>query len=200
MDAPRLVSTAETPSARTAVPTPANAPSLGGGRSSTPAESRPHERSLAVRLSGIVVGMLALAAIGVWSNAAGAGVPVPIPPRPSADAHGAWAQSAPGSATAPARAAPPSNAPPAPEPPAPAGGGGVTNDGKVVLNLATAEELRKLPRVGQKRADAIVELRKRLGKFRKPTDLLRVRGIGPKTLRLMLPKLVVDPEPAHPAG
>src|SRR5204863_9077083 len=77
-------------------------------------------------------------------------------------------------------------------PAAPPGPSGVTADGKVILNLATAEELTKLPRVGAKRAQAIVELRHRLGRFRQPTDLLRVRGIGRKPLNPMLPLLVVD--------
>jgi competence protein ComEA len=70
---------------------------------------------------------------------------------------------------------------------------GVTSDGRVILNLASADELRKLPGVGQKRAEAIVALRQKLGKFKRPTDLLRIRGIGTKRLKQMLPKLVVDP-------
>jgi competence protein ComEA len=68
----------------------------------------------------------------------------------------------------------------------------MTTDGKVILNIASADELTKLPRVGPKRAQAILELRRKLGRFRQPTDLLRVRGIGRKTLKLMLPLLVVD--------
>jgi DNA uptake protein ComE-like DNA-binding protein len=36
-----------------------------------------------------------------------------------------------------------------------------------------------LPSVGPKRALAILELRRRLGHFRRPSDLLRVKGIGP---------------------
>jgi competence protein ComEA len=143
--------------------------------------------------------MLGLAAIGAWSTLAGAGVPVVVPPtRPSADVHGVWL--APPHAPAVAASSSPSSTAPPPATTlaeASAPGRGVTADGKVVLNEATADDLVKLPRVGPKRAAAIVELRKRLGKFRKPTDLLRVRGIGRKTLTLMLPKLVVD-APAEP--
>ncbi len=60
---------------------------------------------------------------------------------------------------------------------------GLTADGKVILNLATITDLRKLPGIGQKRAQAILDLRQKLGgRFRKVTDLLRVKGIGGKRL------------------
>jgi competence protein ComEA len=90
------------------------------------------------------------------------------------------------------------SAPPprAPEPKAEAASGGistgVTADGKVILNLASATELTKLPGVGMKRAEAIVALRTKLKRFRQPTDLLRVKGIGPRGLKRMLPHLVLD--------
>jgi competence protein ComEA len=63
----------------------------------------------------------------------------------------------------------------------------------VVLNLATATELLRLPGVGAKRAESIVQLRLRLGRFKRPSDLLRIKGIGPRTLERMLPRLVLDP-------
>jgi len=65
-------------------------------------------------------------------------------------------------------------------------------DAPVVLNRADAAELRRLPGVGAKRAEAILALRERLGRFRRPSDLLRVKGIGPRTLERMLPHLVLD--------
>jgi competence protein ComEA len=46
--------------------------------------------------------------------------------------------------------------------------------------------------VGTKRAAAILALRQRLGRFRRTSDLLRVKGIGPRTLQRMLPHLVLD--------
>jgi competence ComEA-like helix-hairpin-helix protein len=84
-------------------------------------------------------------------------------------------------------------APPAAEP-APGGGApvGITPDGKVILNQASADELTKLPGVGPKRAQAIVALRAKLKRFKHPTDLLRVKGIGPRSLQRMLPHLVLD--------
>lgn len=57
-----------------------------------------------------------------------------------------------------------------------------TPDDPVVLNTATVDDLRRLPGIGEKRALAILELRAKLGHFRQIEDLLRVRGIGRKTL------------------
>jgi competence protein ComEA len=73
---------------------------------------------------------------------------------------------------------------------------GVTEDGKVILNVAGPEVLTRLPGVGERRAEAIVQLRQRLKRFRQPSDLLRVRGIGVKSLKRMLPHLVLDPPAA----
>jgi competence protein ComEA len=72
---------------------------------------------------------------------------------------------------------------------------GLTPEGKVVLNLATVATLRKLPRIGQKRADSILALRDKLKRFHRAQELLRVRGIGAKTLRKMLPLILIDPPP-----
>ncbi|MSP24392.1 MAG: helix-hairpin-helix domain-containing protein [Myxococcales bacterium] len=66
-------------------------------------------------------------------------------------------------------------------------------DGRIVLNLANATDLMKLPGIGQKRADAIVALRERQGRFRSLRDLLRVRGLGNKTLTRLAPLVVNDP-------
>lgn len=75
---------------------------------------------------------------------------------------------------------------------------GITKDGKVILNVAGPEALTRLPGVGERRAQAIVKLRERLKRFRRATDLLRVRGIGVRSLKRMLPHLVLDPPaPEH---
>ncbi len=60
-------------------------------------------------------------------------------------------------------------------------------DDPVYLNEATAEDLRRLPNIGEKRALAILELRTTLGKFRHIDDLLRVKGIGRATLKKLRP-------------
>jgi len=197
----------------------------GGGQSMAPAAPRgapaePSTRSRLVaalrgsvwtpviaRASAIFAGMLALGGIGAASTLAGTGVPVhAVPPvasssalwiAPDRDAH----PPAPGAPTGAPSGASTTGTGASPGAGKAAGtaadeSAGVTADGKVVLNSATAEQLMKLPRVGPKRAQAILALRQKLGRFRQVTDLLRVRGIGRKTLRLMLPELVLDgPEP-----
>ena len=73
----------------------------------------------------------------------------------------------------------------------------MTEDGKVILNLASVGDLRHLPGVGQKRADAILALRARLGRFKQVNDLLRVKGIGVRGLKKIMPHVVLDaPKPA----
>jgi competence protein ComEA len=69
----------------------------------------------------------------------------------------------------------------------------VTADGKVILNLATEDDLRKLPGIGPKKAQAIIALRTKLKKFSRPEDLLRVKGIGRKKLAKLRPRLLIDP-------
>jgi len=71
---------------------------------------------------------------------------------------------------------------------------GVTDDGRVILNLAGARDLVRLPGVGAKRAEAILKMRRRLGgRFRSLRQLMRVRGIGPRSLKKLKPHLVLDP-------
>jgi competence protein ComEA len=69
---------------------------------------------------------------------------------------------------------------------------GVLSDGRVVLNAADEQALRTLPGIGPKRAQAILALRQRLVRFRAVEDLLRVKGIGAKTLAKIKPKVVLN--------
>ena len=69
---------------------------------------------------------------------------------------------------------------------------GILPDGRVVLNDASTEEFTTLPGIGPARANAIVELRTRLKKFKKVEDLLRIKGIGWKSLAKLKDRVVVD--------
>ena len=143
------------------------------------------------RTAGVLAGMLTLSAIGAASLTMGTGVPVAVA-APSAVPSAS-------SAAQPNAVQPPATVSPSAPTTSVAGSwAGLTADGKVILNMAAAEDLQKLPRVGAKRAAAILELRTKLGRFRSTTDLLRVRGIGRKTLQLLLPRIVVDaPKEGH---
>lgn len=55
-----------------------------------------------------------------------------------------------------------------------------TKEGKVNINTATVEELKILKGVGEKKAEAIIEYRKKNGSFKTKEDLMKVRGIGKK--------------------
>jgi competence protein ComEA len=84
-------------------------------------------------------------------------------------------------------------------PTAPAAPSRASPDDPVFLNTASDIELRRLPGVGAKRADAILGLRARLGRFRALEDLLKVKGIGRATLKRLRPLVRLDP-PASDGG
>ena len=58
---------------------------------------------------------------------------------------------------------------------------------QIDLNKATVEDLQLLPRIGPSLAKRIVEGRAARGSFSQVDDLLRIRGIGPKTLERLKP-------------
>ncbi len=64
-------------------------------------------------------------------------------------------------------------------------------DGKIHLNSANAAQLMELPGIGEKKAQAILEYRDDNGPFRQVTDIVKVKGIGPKMLEKMLPDLAL---------
>ena len=157
----------------------------------------------ALRLFGMALLLAVLAGIGVVATTyAKPGLKLPEGSRSLAAALGtSWLKPSPVAEAASPPSSPPSHAaeaPPAasaaaPAEPAPSGGPpGVMPDGRVILNAASVDELTKLPGVGMKRAQAIVALRTKLKRFKHPTDLLRVKGIGPRGLQRMLPHLVLD--------
>ena len=173
---------------------------------------------VALKLVGLTLAMFALSGVGVASMLGGAnGIPVPLAGMLGADIHTGWLAHSPvenprssSSASALAAQATPNlpvtaasngsaaNALPTDAPPLAHEGtranasAGMTEDGKVILNLASVEDLRHLPGVGPKRAESILALRARLGRFKQVNDLLRVKGIGVRGLKKIMPHVVLD--------
>jgi competence protein ComEA len=152
--------------------------------------------SLVARALGIALGLVVLALIGgsaLAGSGAGKTVAPVAPPLP------AVAISAPTSAdagevpltrpellpvAAPGRAVEaPAGAPSTPNVTR------ATPDDPVDLNTARLEDLRRLPGIGQKRAEAILALRARLpgGHFKQIEDLLKVKGVGRAMLKRLHP-------------
>ncbi|HEX8410303.1 MAG TPA: helix-hairpin-helix domain-containing protein, partial [Thermoanaerobaculia bacterium] len=71
-------------------------------------------------------------------------------------------------------------------------GGSAAAAGVVNINTASASELALLPRVGEKGAQRIIDYRQEHGPFKKPADLMQVKGVGAKTFELMQPYLAVS--------
>jgi competence protein ComEA len=67
------------------------------------------------------------------------------------------------------------------------------------INQATAVELQRLPGIGPKISQRIVDERSK-GTFKSVDDLRRVQGIGPKTLERLRPYIRATPEPQRVAA
>jgi competence protein ComEA len=71
--------------------------------------------------------------------------------------------------------------------------------GPIDVGRATAEELQRLPGIGPKMAQRIVDERQK-GRFKTVDDLRRVSGIGAKTLEKLRPYVTVGKEPKRVAA
>jgi competence ComEA-like helix-hairpin-helix protein len=60
-------------------------------------------------------------------------------------------------------------------------------DAAIDLNTATAEDLDRLPGIGPVKAAAILEARRRLGRFAAVDQLRQAKGIGPVTMEKVRP-------------
>ena len=69
----------------------------------------------------------------------------------------------------------------------------------VNINTATAEELQTLPGIGPAVSKRILDYRQKNGSFKKPEDLMNVRGIGEKSF-LKLKPLVITSAAGKPGG
>jgi competence protein ComEA len=67
-----------------------------------------------------------------------------------------------------------------------------TPEHPVFINDATLEDLERLPGIGPKKAAGILQLRARLGRFRRVEDLMRVKGIGAKAIIKLRPVVRLD--------
>ena len=67
-----------------------------------------------------------------------------------------------------------------------------TKEGKVNINTATVEELKTLKGVGEKKAEAIIEYRKKNGSFQTKEDLMKGRGIGKKLFESFEERIVTQ--------
>ncbi|MCU0607708.1 MAG: helix-hairpin-helix domain-containing protein [Candidatus Edwardsbacteria bacterium] len=65
--------------------------------------------------------------------------------------------------------------------------------GTVDINAADEQTLQRLPGIGPAMARRIAEHRRTVGRFRSPRELGRVKGIGPKKLKLLLEHVTVGP-------
>lgn len=161
--------------------------------------------AIVMRIAFFAGGLIVLAWIGRAATAAtppglattnDGGAMLPVLPAPAPATATATAAAA---ATAPASSAPPPAPPSQARPPPPGSHPRATADDPVYVNVAPIEELRRLPGVGPKRAEAIVALRQRVGRFQRIEDLLRVKGVGRTTLRKWRPLLRLDSPPATTA-
>ena len=77
-----------------------------------------------------------------------------------------------------------------------------TPDDPVDLNTAHVSDLRRLPGVGEKRAEAILALRARLpgGRFRQLEDLLKVKGVGRAMLKRIHPLVRLGARSRRPSA
>lgn len=62
---------------------------------------------------------------------------------------------------------------------------------KININSDSVSELAKLPKVGPALAKRILEYRKQNGNFKKPSEIKKVKGIGPKIYQQIQPYISV---------
>jgi competence protein ComEA len=70
----------------------------------------------------------------------------------------------------------------------------------VDLNNASSAELERLPGVGPRMAERIIEYRDRTGGFKKIEELMNVQGIGEKIFLNLKPLITITPPRTTPRG
>jgi competence protein ComEA len=163
------------------------------------------KESLAARSLAVVAGLVVLAVIGRSALAGSNNGPSNASPATSSSAEPAPSAVAAARSVDAGAAAPSASIPTVPIeelPASPARGAPgaetkarATPEEPVDLNTATLDDLRRLPGVGAKRAEAVLALRGHLpgGRFHQIEDLLRVKGIGRAMLKRLYPLVRVTP-------
>lgn len=64
--------------------------------------------------------------------------------------------------------------------------------GKININTANEKQLCELKRVSNKYAARIIQYRKEVGPFQAPDEIMKVRGIGPKTFEANKAVIIVQ--------
>jgi competence protein ComEA len=67
-------------------------------------------------------------------------------------------------------------------------------EGQLNINTATAKELKLLPGIGEKTAANVIEYRTQNGNYTESTSLLKVKGIGKKTLEKITAFIIFEGE------
>jgi competence protein comEA helix-hairpin-helix repeat region len=65
----------------------------------------------------------------------------------------------------------------------------VASSAKVNINKADAETLQKLSGIGEKKAQAIIDYRNKVGKIKSAAELSNIDGIGEATIEKITPFL-----------
>lgn len=70
----------------------------------------------------------------------------------------------------------------------------------VDLNTASVADLERLPGIGRRTAERIVEHRQKNGGFKKIEELMNVKGVGEKSFLRLKPLITVGPPKTEKAG